>query len=63
MAPLVETIEVERPPAEVFSYVTDPSRFGEWQKNVVGGHIEGNFRRGWDRGASPAAGSALPRDR
>jgi Polyketide cyclase / dehydrase and lipid transport len=40
MAPIIETIEVGRPPGEVFSYVTDPSRFGEWQKNVVGGHMD-----------------------
>jgi uncharacterized protein YndB with AHSA1/START domain len=40
MAPIVETIEVGRPADEVFSYVTDPSRFGEWQKHVVGGRTE-----------------------
>jgi uncharacterized protein YndB with AHSA1/START domain len=35
MAPLVSTIEIARPPEEVFSYVTDPSRFAEWQNDVV----------------------------
>ena len=35
MAPLVSTIEIARPPGEVFAYVTDPSRFGEWQRDVV----------------------------
>jgi uncharacterized protein YndB with AHSA1/START domain len=40
MAQIVETIEVARPPEEVFSYVTDPSRFAEWQKHVVGGHMD-----------------------
>jgi hypothetical protein len=30
---------VDRPPAEVFAYVTDPSRFSEWQEGVVGGHM------------------------
>src|SRR2546425_848077 len=35
MAPIVSTIEVARPPAEVFSYVTDPTRFAEWQHDVV----------------------------
>ncbi|MGH9090711.1 MAG: SRPBCC family protein [Acidimicrobiales bacterium] len=33
------SIEVERPQAEVFAYVTDPSRFGEWQDGVVSGHM------------------------
>ena len=41
MAPIVSTIEIDRPPDEVFSYVTDPSRFPEWQKDVVSGHMEG----------------------
>ena len=40
MAPVVTDIEIARPPGEVFSYVTDPSRFGEWQQGVVSGHIE-----------------------
>ena len=35
MAPLVQTIEIERKPEEVFAYVTDPSRFTEWQDAVV----------------------------
>lgn len=35
MAPLVSTIEVARPPAEVFAVATDPLRFGEWQRDVV----------------------------
>jgi uncharacterized protein YndB with AHSA1/START domain len=35
MSPMVSTIEVARPPEEVFSYVTDPSRFPEWQRDVV----------------------------
>ena len=29
------TIEIARPPGEVFAYVTDPSRFPEWQGDVV----------------------------
>jgi uncharacterized protein YndB with AHSA1/START domain len=41
MARIVSTIDVARPPADVFSYVTDPSRFHEWQKGVVNGHMEG----------------------
>jgi uncharacterized protein YndB with AHSA1/START domain len=35
MSPIVVTIEVARPPTEVFLYVTDPSRFAEWQEDIV----------------------------
>ncbi|MGS2615249.1 SRPBCC family protein [Micromonospora sp. LZ34] len=35
MSPIVTTIEVARPPAEAFAYVTDPTRFAEWQQDVV----------------------------
>jgi uncharacterized protein YndB with AHSA1/START domain len=35
MPPIVTTIEIARPPDEVFSYVTDPSHFAEWQHDVV----------------------------
>ena len=35
MAPLVHSVEIDRPPDEVFAYVTDPSRFAEWQEPVV----------------------------
>jgi uncharacterized protein YndB with AHSA1/START domain len=42
MAPIVSTIEVARPATEVFSYVTDPARFAEWQENVTGGHMYGD---------------------
>ena len=41
MAPIVSSIEIARPPEEVFSYVTDPSRFAEWQFDVVSTHLEG----------------------
>ncbi len=49
MAPIVSEVDVARPPDEVFRYVTDPSRFGEWQSGVVSAHIEG--------GGPPAVGS------
>jgi hypothetical protein len=49
MAPLVSTIEINRPQDEVFAYVTDPSTFVEWQEGVVGGGMEG--------GRTPALGS------
>jgi carbon monoxide dehydrogenase subunit G len=42
MAPLVSTIEVARPPHDVFACATDPSRFREWQKGVVSGSMEGD---------------------
>ena len=42
MAPLVSSIEVARPPEEVFAYVTDPARFAEWQHNVIDGRVDGN---------------------
>jgi uncharacterized protein YndB with AHSA1/START domain len=35
MAPLVSTIEIARPPEEVFAYATNPTRFAEWQNDVV----------------------------
>jgi uncharacterized protein YndB with AHSA1/START domain len=35
MAPLVHSVEIDRRPEDVFAYVTDPSRFAEWQEAVV----------------------------
>src|SRR5215203_5137539 len=35
MAPVVSTIEIDRPPVDVFAYASDLVRFGEWQKDVV----------------------------
>ena len=40
MAPIVSTIDVARSQEEVFSYVTDPTTFPEWQAGVVRGSIE-----------------------
>ena len=40
MPPIVLTIEIARPPYEVFSYVTDPSRFSEWQADAARGRFE-----------------------
>ena len=42
MTPLRSTIDVDRPPADVFAYTTDPARFHEWQKGVVDGHKDGS---------------------
>jgi uncharacterized protein YndB with AHSA1/START domain len=33
--------EISRPAADVFAYITDPSRFAEWQQGVVAGRMEG----------------------
>ena len=41
MPPLLSSIDIARPQDEVFSYVTDPTRFAEWQAGVVGGSMEG----------------------
>ena len=40
MPPITASIEVDRSAEEVFAYATDPSRFTEWQKGVVGGRME-----------------------
>jgi carbon monoxide dehydrogenase subunit G len=42
VAPIVSEVDIARPREEVFAYVTDPARFGEWQSGVVSGHIEGD---------------------
>jgi len=42
MAPILTEVDIARPPGEVFAYVTDPARFGEWQTGVVSGHTEGD---------------------
>src|SRR6266567_4262129 len=55
MAPIVLTIEIARPPEEVFSYVTDPSRFAEWQQDAVIGDREG--------GGPPGLGSRFTTSR
>ena len=49
MAPLTTSIEIAQSQAEVFSYVTDPSKFSEWQDGVVDGSVEG--------GREPVVGS------
>ena len=41
MAPIVSSIEIARPPEEVFAYVADPSRLAEWQESVVSARAEG----------------------
>jgi hypothetical protein len=36
----ISTVEVDRGPDEAFAYVTDPTRFREWQSGVVTAHME-----------------------
>jgi uncharacterized protein YndB with AHSA1/START domain len=42
MPPVVSSFEIARPPEEVYAYVTDPSRFPEWQRDVVRVQVEGS---------------------
>lgn len=44
MAPLVSTIEIARPPGEVFAFATDPERFPEWQRDVTSARMLGSAR-------------------
>ncbi len=41
MAAIVVETEIERPAEAVFAYITDPTRFPEWQKGVVDGRMDG----------------------
>jgi uncharacterized protein YndB with AHSA1/START domain len=41
MPPIVNSFEIDRPPEEVYAYVTDPSRFPEWQDDVVRVRVDG----------------------
>jgi uncharacterized protein YndB with AHSA1/START domain len=40
MTPIVSTVEIDRPPEAIFFYVTDPSKFPEWQQGVVRGGMD-----------------------
>jgi polyketide cyclase/dehydrase/lipid transport protein len=40
MSPITESRDVNRSATDVFAYATDPTRFSEWQKGVVEGHVE-----------------------
>jgi uncharacterized protein YndB with AHSA1/START domain len=35
MEPIVTTLDISCPPAEVFAVATDPTRFSQWQSDVV----------------------------
>ena len=53
MAPITTSTEIDRPAAEVFAYATDPTRFSEWQKGVVDGHM--------DQAGTPQVGAQVHR--
>jgi uncharacterized membrane protein len=40
MAPIVESIEINRTPEDVFTYVDDLNKHGEWQEQIVSTHVE-----------------------
>jgi uncharacterized protein YndB with AHSA1/START domain len=42
MAAIVSSIEIDRPPDEVFAYATDPARFPQWQTDVVRVEVDGH---------------------
>jgi uncharacterized protein YndB with AHSA1/START domain len=42
MPPIVHSMEINRPPEDFFSYVTDPARFAEWQYDVERVRIDGD---------------------
>ncbi|MGH3648928.1 MAG: SRPBCC family protein [Micromonosporaceae bacterium] len=42
MPPIVSDIQIDRPPEEVYAYATDPTRFSEWQYDVVSVRMEGD---------------------
>lgn len=41
MAPYVHPMEIARPPDQVYAYATDPTRFPEWQGDVVSVRVDG----------------------
>jgi uncharacterized protein YndB with AHSA1/START domain len=38
----VTSIEIDRPPTDVFAYATDPMRFPEWQRDVEKAEVVGD---------------------
>src|SRR5918911_2435306 len=40
MAPIVESVEIARSPQEVFAYIDDLGRHGEWQEQIVDVEVE-----------------------
>lgn len=42
MAAITQSIDISRPPEDVFSYVTDPSHLPEWQESALSVRREGD---------------------
>jgi uncharacterized protein YndB with AHSA1/START domain len=42
MAAITDTIEIARRPEDVFAYIDDLARHGEWQKEIVSTRVEGD---------------------
>jgi uncharacterized protein YndB with AHSA1/START domain len=42
VTPIVHSVEVDQPPDAVFDYVTDPTRFAEWQYDILRVQLEGD---------------------
>jgi hypothetical protein len=40
MAPITTSTEIDRSADDVFAYAIDPTRFHEWQKGVIEGHMD-----------------------
>ena len=40
MAPFVNSIEINRKPDDVFAYVDDLAKHGEWQQQIVNVHVD-----------------------
>ena len=40
------SLDIDRPPAEVFAYITDAERLPEWQSSAVEAHWQGEKARG-----------------
>lgn len=59
MAASTYTIEIARPPQEVFAFATDPQRFAEWQHDVVGVRMLGESRFATNRRFAGAERSTL----
>ena len=46
MPPIVSSVDIHRPPDEVFAYVTNPARFAEWQLDAADGGAEAGHKPG-----------------
>jgi uncharacterized membrane protein len=40
MAPIIDSIEINRSPEDVFAYIDDLGRHSEWQEQIVSVHVE-----------------------